>query len=464
MNKHQFIHFIGIGGYGMSGIAHVLLRLHYRISGSDLRRTDFTRNLERLGARIFDSHRAENMEDVQAVVVSSAIPYDNPEIRRANELNIPIMNRAEMLAFLMERGHGVAIAGTHGKTTTTSLISCILEHAGVDPTVIIGGEVSDFGGNSKLGFGPHVVVEADESDGSFLYLSPFAAVITNIDNDHMDYYRDSNHLRKTFSAFLDRLDPEGFAVVCTDCAEVRQILPHTSRELIRYGFEARYAEFTAGDVENCGLGVEFSVFRRSRAIGRIHLNIPGRHNVLNALAAVAVCLKFEIPFAKIAEACRNFQGVGRRFQTIGECEGIRIVDDYAHHPTEVLATLEAARNGGYKRTITVFQPHRFTRTRDFFKEFADALQGSDIVVIDNVYAASENPIQGISGQMIADELQKNGHLDVHFIPGRDQIQDYLVPLLKTNDLVLTVGAGDITSLGPSLLAKLKESRSGHVAA
>jgi UDP-N-acetylmuramate--alanine ligase len=361
-----------------------------------------------------------------------------------------------MLSEIMNGSFSIAIAGTHGKTSTTSLIGCILETAGFDPTVVIGGEVAVFGGNSKLGFGSHVVVEADESDGSLLYLSPRFAVITNIDNDHMDYYQDANHLDKTFLAFIHRVDHDGLVVLCSDCERTRQLIPDIKRKIVTYGFDPEHAVFTARNIQLNVDGSKFSLYRRSRYLYDVSLAVPGRHSILNTLAAIAISEALNVPVPSILQALATFSGAGRRFQTIGEHKEIKIIDDYAHHPTEVKVTMETAKQVCEGRIISVFQPHRYTRTKQFSKEFAQALLSGDLVIIDQIYAASEEPIEGINSELLVSLMKEAGHKNVMHLSGAEAITTYLLENLQPKDLVLTIGAGDITYLGPSLLAKLKE--------
>src|SRR5512145_2128740 len=369
--KIQKIHFIGIGGIGMSGIAEVLLNLGYQVSGSDLKESDITRRLSELGGTITSGHRRENLADVDVVVTSTAVRADNPEVLEAHRRLIPVIPRAEMLAELMRMKYGIAIAGTHGKTTTTSMVATILTHGGIDPTVVIGGRLDLFESNAKLGQGKFLVAEADESDGSFLKLSPTVAVVTNIDADHLDYYRDLDQIRDTFIDFINKVPFYGLAVLCLDDPNIQALIPRVRKRMTTYGINSQ-ADFSASAIEHAADRTSFTVHYRGKELGRLGFKMPGRHNVLNALAAVAVGMELDLQFAAIADGFKDFGGVGRRFQIKGEVGGTMVVDDYGHHPAEVRATLAAARAGWQRRVVTVFQPHRYSRTKALFDEFLTA--------------------------------------------------------------------------------------------
>ncbi|MFZ5944147.1 MAG: UDP-N-acetylmuramate--L-alanine ligase [Bacillota bacterium] len=446
--KKEWIHFVGIGGAGMSGIAKVLLDLGYRVSGSDLNVSETTKRLEENGAIVYAGHKAINIQQgVDKVVVSTAIPEENQEVQRAKELNIPILQRAEMLSQLMERQKGICIAGAHGKTTTTSMIALVLEKNEFDPTVVVGGELNDIGGNAKLGRGEYLVAEADESDGSFLKLKPWSTVITNIEDDHLDYYGSLENIIKAFNEFVDLGSPQGFSVLCNDNFYVRQLADHIPGKLITYGL-AEDADYTAKNIIYNGLTSMADIFYGDKFIGQLELNVPGKHNISNALAAVAVGLEFGISFEKINQALSNFRGVQRRFQIIANINDILIVDDYAHHPTEIKATLQAARSSHSGRIIAVFQPHRFTRTQFLAKEFAKSFDLADKLILDEVYSAGEKPISGVSTQLIADHIPP--HTDLNYFKNRESLENYLAEVARSGDLILTLGAGNIWKVGADL--------------
>ncbi len=453
------VHFVGIGGIGMCGLAELLLAQGYAVSGSDLANGPTVERLRRLGASVAIGHAAEHVGTADVVVVSSAIQRGNPELAEAQARGIPAIPRAEMLAEVMRLKDGIAIAGTHGKTTTTSLIAHLLAAAGLDPTVVVGGRVIGSGAaadrsGARLGQGPFLVAEADESDGSFLHLSPVVAVITNIEPEHLDHYGTVDALETAFAEFANRLPFWGRAVLCIDDPGVQRLLPRLARRRTTYGFSAQ-AEWLAHDITRDGRGSRFSVRRGSQALGETRLSIPGRHNVANALAALAVAAELEVPFAQAAEALASFAGVERRFEEKGTARGVRVVDDYGHHPTELRATLAAARDVHAGRLVAVFQPHRYTRTRDLFDDFAAAFHDADLLVLTEIYAAGEPKLPGASAAALADEVRELGHRDVRFIADLEAIPDALAPELRAGDLVLTLGAGSITKLGPLLLAALE---------
>ena len=453
--RYQSVHFVGIGGIGMSGIAEILLNLGYRVTGSDAKRTETVERLEQLGAKVFVGHAAGHVEGAHVVVYSSAVGRDNVEVQAARQRQIPAIPRAEMLAELMRLKYGIAIAGTHGKTTTTSMVGTVLAEGRLDPTIVVGGRVSAFGSNARLGQGEFLVAEADESDGSFLRLTPTIAVVTTIDAEHLDYYRDLDAIREAFLAFVNKVPFYGAAVLCLDEPNIQMLLPRVEKRAITYGLESA-ADLVARHVSLSGLTSRFEVVYRGATLGECRLQIPGRHNVANALAAIAVGLDLEIPFETVTRALGSFTGVQRRFQIVGEARGILVVDDYGHHPAEIRATLAAARAGFDRRIVTVFQPHRYTRTRDLRQEFATAFNQADILVVLDIYAAGETPIAGVTAEDLADAVRAHGHRNVTYL-GRDRaaVVDHLVDTLHRGDLVLTLGAGDVGQFGPDLLRRLE---------
>ena len=453
--RYQSVHFVGIGGIGMSGIAEILLNLGYRVTGSDTKRSETVERLEELGAKVFVGHAAGHVEGAHVVVYSSAVGRDNVEVQAARQRQIPAIPRAEMLAELMRLKYAIAIAGTHGKTTTTSMVGTILAEGGLDPTIVVGGRVSAFGSNARLGQGEFLVAEADESDGSFLRLTPTLAVVTTIDAEHLDYYRDLDAIREAFLTFVNKVPFYGASVLCLDEPNIQLLLPRVEKRVITYGLESA-ADLVARHVTLSGLTSRFEVVHRGTTLGECRLQIPGRHNVSNALAAIAVGLDLELPFETIVRALGSFTGVQRRFQVCGEARGILVVDDYGHHPAEIRATLAAARAGFDRRIVTVFQPHRYTRTRDLRQEFSTAFNQADILIVLDIYAAGEPPIAGVSADDLADAIRAHGHRNVTYL-GRDRaaVVDHLVDTLHRGDLVLTLGAGDVGQLGPDLLRRLE---------
>jgi UDP-N-acetylmuramate--alanine ligase len=448
------IHFVGIGGIGMSGIAEVLLNLGYAVSGSDLKETEITRRLAGLGGRICRGHASSNLGDADVVVVSSAVRRDNPEVAAARARKVPVIPRAEMLAELMRLKHGVAIAGSHGKTTTTSMAAHLLAHAGLDPTAVVGGKVNGFGSNAKLGKGDYMVVEADESDGSFLSLTPTLAVVTNVDPEHLDYWKTEEALRKGFVDFLNRVPFYGLCILCIDHPVVRSLLEEVERRVVTYG-ESQQADYRAERIEVAGPAVSFEAVRRGVPLGRFRVGMVGRHNALNALATVALGDELGIPEETTREALASFKGVQRRFTVRGEAGGVTVVDDYGHHPAEVKATLRGAREAFGRRVVCLFQPHRYTRTRDLMGEFATAFDDADVLLLTEIYAASEDPIPGATGQALAEAVRAGGHRDVTFVPERARLAEAARARVRPGDLVLTLGAGDVTGVGPELLALLE---------
>jgi len=468
--KIQRIHFVGIGGIGMSGIAEVLLNLGYKISGSDLKRSSVTDRLHGLGATIFDGHTATNIAGAEVVVTSSAINAGNPEVEEARRLHVPVIQRAEMLAELMRLKYGIAVAGMHGKTTTTSMIAAVLSAGGLDPTVVVGGRVDAMGSNARLGKSQYLVAEADESDRSFLKLSPILAVVTNIDREHMDCYRDMADVEQAFQDFVDRVPFYGMAVLCQDDERLRNLLPRLARRATTYGLSPDSDFRVVGSKVQCTSNKHYSHFSveyRGGSLGEFHLQVPGNHNVLNATAAVAVGIGLDIPPDRIREGLENFGGVDRRFQLKGRACGVSVIDDYGHHPTEIRATLAAARQCGFKRVHVVFQPHRYSRTRDLLDEFATAFSDADTVFVLDIYAASESPISGITGQRVADAIQAMGgkqgggkslghkNKGVLYVPSFDDAAREAVAAAEDGDMVLTLGAGSISHLGAKVLEQLK---------
>jgi UDP-N-acetylmuramate--alanine ligase len=453
----QHVHFVGIGGIGMSGIAEVLCNLGFRVTGSDAKKSKVTERLEKLGAKIFEGHAAENIGDAHVVVRSTAIRDDNPEIIEAKERSIPVIPRAEMLAELMRlKRYSVAVAGSHGKTSTTSMITTILGHAGLDPTAVIGGVVGKFESNAVLGKSDWLVAEADESDRSFLMLTPTIAIVTNIDREHMDYYEDMMDVRQCFTDFVNKVPFYGAAVLCLDDPNVQAIIPDVKRRRVTYGLTAQ-ADFSAHDIQyNECFGTRFNVWRGTEVLGTVNLNVPGKHNVYNALAAIAVGFELDVPFEKMAEAFATFTNADRRFQFKGEVNGIALIDDYGHHPTEIRATLSAAKNSAdNKRIVVIFQPHRYTRTKDLMDEFAVSFNNADLLFVTDIYAASEDPIEGITSEALTEKIKQFGHKNANYIGSIDTAVEKVKDQLQSGDLVITLGAGTIYRVGERLLEALK---------
>ena len=439
----------------MSGIAEVLLTLSYRVSGSDLGESEITHRLAGLGADIACGHSEELIDsDVDVVVVSSAVDDANPEVRAARRLRIPVIPRAEMLAELMRVKCGIAVAGAHGKTTTTSLVAATLAGAGLDPTVVIGGRVKALGGtNARLGMSRYMVAEADESDGSFLLLRPTISVVTNIDREHMNYYGTMECLVDAYIEFINATPFFGRAILCGDNEHVTSLLGRVKKRYLTYGTSLDH-DFCAADIRFEGLSTSFEVLQRGVALGRARVAMPGKHAVLNALAAIVVAVEFGIPFDRIVAALSEFEGIMRRFEHKGDAAGVTVVDDYGHHPTEIRATLSAARGAYDRRIVAVFQPHRYSRTEDLFAEFTRAFEDADLVFVTDIYAAGEDPIDGISGAHLADAIGRGHKGNAVFVAAGDGLADEVVKFLKEGDVVITLGAGDITRLGPKLLERL----------
>jgi len=456
--KKYHIHFVGIGGIGMSGIAELLLNLGYQVSGSDLKSSEITRRLEKLGGKIFLGHNEHQVDGADVVVTSSAIATENPEVLAARKASVSVIPRAEMLAELMRLKYSVAIAGAHGKTTTTSLVASVLGKGGLDPTVVIGGKLKSIGSNAVLGQGDYIVAEADESDGSFLKMSPTIAVVTNIDREHLDYYRDIEDIRGVFLSFVHRIPFYGLAVLCLDNEHIQSIIPGIRKRFTTYGMSTQ-ADFQARDVEFKGLQSTFSVYHKGKRLGKVLLNLPGMHNVSNSMAAVAVGLELGISFEDIKLALENHQGVQRRLEIKGEKSGVIVVDDYGHHPTEIKATLVAAKEGWpERRLVAVFQPHRYSRTNSLFEEFTRAFYESDVLVVLPIYAAGEKQINGVDGFKLYESILAHGHREVVYKKDFDDAIRYLQEMLKKGDLLLTLGAGDVHMLGTEMLKSLGQSR------
>ena len=448
------IHFVGIGGIGMSGIAELLLNLGYRVSGSDVRLSDTTERLEGLGAEIRSGHVCSHIpEDAHVVVVSSAVRPDNPEVVEAHRRKIPVIPRAEMLAELMRMKYGIAIAGTHGKTTTTSMVATVLAAAGWDPTAVVGGKLNSLGSNAKLGSGDFLVAEADESDGSFVRLSPTVAVVTNIDAEHLDYYSGIGQIKETFLHFINKVPFYGFAVLCVDHPNVQELIPAVRKTYVTYGFSLQ-ADYRADAVVPEGMANRFLAVRRGETLGEVSLNAPGRHNVSNALAALAVASELGIPFDRIREGLSDYRGVLRRFQIKGEREGVTVVDDYGHHPAEVRATLAAAREVWPGRRIVVgFQPHRYSRTHALFQEFVSAFNDADLLFVFDVYPAGEEPIPGATGDRLCDGIRDHGHKAVRFGGKAVEAAQEILSRLQPGDIFLTMGAGDVWKLAEAVVSR-----------
>jgi UDP-N-acetylmuramate--alanine ligase len=455
--KPQHLHFTGIGGIGMSGIAEVLLNLGYQISGSDLKLSPTTDRLARLGATIFEGHSAANIAGAKAVVVSSAVDARNPEVIEARRLQIPVIPRGELLAELMRLKYGIAVAGSHGKTTTTSMAATLLGAAGLDPTVVVGGKAASMGGsNARIGRSDFLVVESDESDGSFLKLSPILAIVTNIDREHLDHYPSIDEIREAFLEFIQKVPFYGAAILCLDDENIQQLLPSVNRRVVTYGRSAQATLQIGGDVLG-SFESRFTIRQRGRDLGEFHLRVPGFHNVLNATAAIAVALELDVRLTVIRDAIATFTGVERRFQTRGEERGVTVIDDYGHHPTEIRATLAAARLCNFARIHVIFQPHRYTRTQHLMDEFAKSFHQADSVYLLDIYAASEQPIEGVTAASLAERMRDFGHRCVEYCGSIDNAVDAVLNNVRTKDLVLTLGAGNVWQAGEKVLDRLRES-------
>ncbi len=454
--KATHIHFVGIGGIGMSGIAELLINLEYDVSGSDLKDTAVTKRLTSLGGNISIGHRGEHVGEADVVVYSSAVGQDNPEILEARDRNIPVIPRAEMLAELMRLKYGIAIAGAHGKTTTTSMVASILMCGHLDPTVVIGGRLDIWGGsNAKLGQGDILLAEADESDGSFLALSPTIAVVTNMDHEHVDHYGSMEAIRQTFVNFINKIPFYGVAIVCLDNEEIQGIIPELRKRCLTYGMTSQ-ADLRARGVEQEGLGVSFEVNYKDRSLGRMVVGMPGEHNVLNALAATAVGLELDLDTEVIREGLRSLGGLERRFHVKGQKGDILVLDDYGHHPTEIVATLKTAKECWPERRLVVaFQPHRYTRTKAVFDRFVISFNEADVLVVTSIYSAGEDPIDGVTGEGLAQGIKEHGHKEVIFCPQEEEVLSTLLSVIRPGDLVITLGAGNIYGVGDRLLERLR---------
>ncbi len=454
------LHFIGIGGIGMSGIAEILLDQGFKVSGSDRALSEVTERLQKLGASIFEGHRAENIaQDVDTVVYSSAVQPDNPEILDAQKRTIPIVRRAEMLAEVMRLKYGIGIAGTHGKTTTTSMTSLVLMEGGLDPTVIVGGKLSGLGGtNARLGQGEFIVVEADEYDRSFLSITPTIAVLTTLETDHLDCYRDLEDIKSAFIQFASKVPFYGFIVLCLDEPALLDIMPHLSKKkIVTYGLNPQ-GDVQAVDIRHKDNSTTYTLVRNNHELGTIMLQVPGIHNVQNSLGAITVALELGIPFKKIKAGIEKFAGVYRRWEKKGEVNDIALYDDYAHHPTECRATLSGVKSGWRRRVVCVFQPHLYSRTRDFYEDFGKSFLLSDVLVVTDVYPAREEPIQGVNGELIVNAAKQFGHKDVHYVPDKKEVATFLKSIVKPGDIVITMGAGDIWKYGEEFLNQIKNKQ------
>jgi UDP-N-acetylmuramate--alanine ligase len=455
LRRFQHIHFVGIGGSGMSGIAEVLLNLGYTVSGSDLKLSPVTGHLQTLGATVFEGHAAPNVAGAHVVVTSTAVRPSNPEVSEARRRGVPVIPRAEMLAELMRLKYGVAIAGSHGKTTTTSMVALVLDRGGLDPTVVVGGRAIGFGSGARLGKGEYLVAEADESDRSFLKLSPTVAVVTNIDREHLDAYRDLTDIQEAFLGFVNKVPFYGCAVLCLDDPPVKAILPRVERRVVTYGL-SQQASVSARDLELRPTDSSYTATHQGHPLGTVTVAVPGAHNVTNSLAAVAVGLDLELPFEAIQQGLASFTGVDRRFQLRGEAGGVLVIDDYGHHPTEIRATLETLRRrAGTRRTLVLFQPHRFTRTQALWDDFCRAFGEADVLRLVDVYPASEDPIEGISSEALARAIADHGHSDVAWIGDMSAAGERLARETVSGDVVLTLGAGSVWTAGEELLRRLR---------
>ena len=455
--KIQHIHFVGIGGSGMSGIAEVLLNLGYTVSGSDLKRSPVTDRLVSLGARFAEGHSAERLLGAQVVVTSTAVKLDNPEVLEARRRNVPVIPRAEMLAELMRLKYGVAVAGSHGKTTTTSMVALVLDKGGLDPTVVVGGRLGVLGSGARLGKGDFMVAEADESDRSFLKLSPTMAVVTNIDREHLDTYHDLADLQEAFLGFVNKVPFYGAGVLCLDDPPVQDLLPRVERRVVTYGLSPQ-AHVSAHDLTVGPLGSTYTATLAGEALGPIELRVPGAHNAVNSLAAVAVGLDLGVPFAAVKAGLLSFTGVDRRFQVRGEAGGVLVIDDYGHHPTEIRVTLEALRTrAGTRRTVVLFQPHRYTRTQVLWDDFCRCFHQADVLLLTDVYAAGEEPLEGVSADTLARAIGERGHRNARYAGDLKAAAERLAESVQEGDVVLTLGAGSVWTAGEELL----KTRGGH---
>lgn len=457
MKTVKNVHFVGIGGIGMSGIAEILLNQGFNITGSDLNKTDITERLESLGIKIFEGHSADNLKEADVVVYSSAVTLDNPEVKAALEKGIPVIKRSEMLAECMRMKYGIGIAGTHGKTTTTSMVGLVLTEAGIDPTIIVGGKLSSLGGtNARLGQGDYIVVEADEFDRTFLKLTPVIAALTTLEREHLDTYKDLDDIKGAFVEFANKVPFFGFVVLCLDEPALQDIVPLINKKIITYGLTPQ-ADVRAINILHKERSTEFTVVYKGKEFGKIKLNIPGLHNVRNSLVAVTIGNELGVDFEVIKRALESFNGVYRRFEKKYDAE-IMVVDDYGHHPTEINVTLDGIRRGWNRRLVAVFQPHLYSRTRDFYMEFGRSFLNSDVFICTDIYPAREKPIEGISGQLIADAAKKFGHKNVYYEPDKTKVPDLLKKIYKKGDIIITLGAGDIWKYGEKFIEMIKAKK------
>lgn len=457
LDKIKNIHFIGIGGAGMSALSYVMIKRGYQVSGSDAKPGYMATNLAKEGALVFIGHSACQIERAEVVVVSTAIHPDNPELVEAKKRQVPVIHRSDVLAYLMNKHKGVAVAGAHGKTTTSSMLSCITCEGGLDPTIVVGGIVNNLGSNAVNGKSDYVVAEADESDGSFLKFHPYLAVITNIENDHLDHYGSEENIQAAFAKFVEQIKEDGKAILCYDNAKVRALGEKTGKTVISYGIDSKDADYRAENIEYGKNGTTYDILYKNEVIGKGQLIVPGRHNVLNSLGAIAAARELGIPLESILASLAHFSGAKRRFETKGKVGGVWVVDDYAHHPTEIAVTLKAARQTQPERLVCVFQPHRYTRTQLLLDQFAVAFKDCDELIITDIYAASEDPIPGVSGEMLAHKIAKTTGQKVRYISGQDKIEETLEREVRPGDLVITMGAGDIYRLGEQLVQALERS-------
>jgi UDP-N-acetylmuramate--alanine ligase len=450
------LHFVGIGGIGMSGIAEILIDQGFAITGSDKAASDNTERMQQLGAKVLIGHDAKNLDpDVDALVFSSALALDNPEIAEAMKRKIPVIRRAEMLAEVMRLKYGIGIAGTHGKTTTTSMVSLVLMEGGIDPTVIVGGRLRGLAGsNARLGKGEFIVVEADEFDRSFLSITPTIAVLTTLETDHLDCYRDLEDIKSAFIQFAQKVPFYGFVVLCLDEPALQNIMPKIKKKIITYGLNGQ-ADLQAVEIRHKENKSSFIVVRDGKELGEITMQIPGKHNVQNALAAIAVGLELKVPFDKVKAGVEKFTGVFRRWEVKADAHGIMVVDDYAHHPTEISVTLAGVKSGWRRRVICVFQPHLYSRTRDFYEDFGRAFFNADVLVLTDIYPAREEPIQGITGELIANTAKEFGHKNVHYVADKKAVPSFLMSIKQSGDIIITMGAGDIWKFGEEFIKQLK---------
>lgn len=454
MRTIKNVHFVGIGGIGMSGIAEILLSQGFNITGSDLAKTDVTERLENLGIKIYEGHSTENLKEADVVVYSSAVTLDNPEVKAAVERKIPVIKRSEMLAECMRMKYGIGIAGTHGKTTTTSMVGLVLTEAGIDPTIIVGGKLSSLGGtNARLGKGEYIVVEADEFDRTFLKLAPVIAAITTLEKEHLDTYKDLDDIKSAFIEFANKVPFFGFVVLCLDEPALQDVIPLINKKIFTYGLSPQ-ADIRAINIKHDKNFSEFTVTYLGKELGQIKLNIPGLHNVKNSLAALTIAKEMGVEFNVIKKALESFAGVYRRFETKYDND-VMVIDDYGHHPTEINVTLDGIRRGWNRRLVAVFQPHLYSRTRDFYAEFGRSFLNSDVFICTDVYPAREKPIEGISGELIANSAKNFGHKNVYYEPDKTKLPELLKNIYKKGDIVITLGAGDIWKFGEKFIDYLK---------